>query len=276
MIKHSKNFIDYYQLLGVSNTADIATIKRAYRSQIARHHPDKLHDCSDDMASLLNSAYATLKDIEMRKRYDERWLQYHRQAWLLDKRQQAVQALGLFAQRQAHQWRQRVKSQIPSSVQDNIATEAGRLAARAFEHAKRLWQQLNSSGLPICHISLDLAYHGGQVTFTMNDQAWQAVLPKGLTTGDKISLSHGSDTLTVQIAIDEPNVSVNGKDVYYQAVLQKSDSHAGVQVTLPPPLSLKLGVPAQVHYPTSVRLSGRGLPSIDGSGDLVVIFEVQD
>ena len=30
---------DYYRLLGVADDADTATIKRAYRQHIARHHP---------------------------------------------------------------------------------------------------------------------------------------------------------------------------------------------------------------------------------------------
>lgn len=281
MTKHSgqsDHFVDYYQLLGVTKSADITTIKRAYRSQIARHHPDRADGKPDDgMASLLNAAYATLKDADMRQRYDERWLEYRNRQWLLAKKQQVADTVGSFARQQVDKLGKVIKTQLPPSVQDNLVTGAGRLAGRAIKHAKRLWQQLDhTSELPICHISLHLAYHGGQVTLTVNHQTWQTALPKGLTTGDKITLSRGSDTMTVQIAVSEPNVIVRGKDVYYTATLSQSDIHAGAQVLLPPPLSLQLGVPAHAHYPSSVRLSGRGLPSGDGAGDLVVVFEIQE
>lgn len=280
MTKHSWDsgeFIDYYQLLGVPKSADVATIKRAYRSQIARHHPDRAdgrHD--DEMASLLNTAYATLKDAELRQRYDERWLEYQSRQWLLAKKQQVADTVGSFAKQQVDKLGKVVKSKMPTSVQDNIASGAGRIAGQAIKHAKRLWRQLNhTSELPICQIGLQLAYHGGEVTFTVNHQTWQTTLPKGLTTGDTIHLTRGADTVTVQIAIHDPNVIVRGLDVYYTVALSRSDIDSGAQVLLPPPLSLQLGVPAHAHYPTSVRLSGRGLPSGDSAGDLVVVFEVQ-
>ena len=34
--------MDHYETLGVGRDADAATIKKAYRKLMARHHPDKL------------------------------------------------------------------------------------------------------------------------------------------------------------------------------------------------------------------------------------------
>ena len=55
---------DYYRLLGVADDADTATIKRAYRQHIARHHPDRQANSDEDVVHQLNTAYAILKMIK--------------------------------------------------------------------------------------------------------------------------------------------------------------------------------------------------------------------
>lgn len=285
MTKHSgqsDHFIDYYQLLGVPKSADVATIKRAYRSQIARHHPDRAdgrHD--DEMASLLNTAYATLKDADLRQRYDERWLEHQSRQWLLAKKQQVADTVGTFAKQQVDKLGKVVKSKMPASVQDNIASGAGRIAGQAIKHAKRLWHKLAQAqsmdlpdDLPLCAISLSTAYQGGQISLWVDGRQLQTTLPKGIGHGEVIQVIDADRTYRIRIAIDTPDVQVRDKDVYYTVRISTTEAMIGTQVQLPPPLSLQLSVPAHAYYPTSVRLSGRGLPSGDGAGDLVVVFEL--
>lgn len=105
------NHHDHYQTLGLPRTADIDAIKRAYREQIRKYHPDQLAGerarlaRGDDIQALrdiekrirqaktmtqrINTAYAVLSDAARRRDYD---------AWLADtntaKASQAV-----------HEWR---------------------------------------------------------------------------------------------------------------------------------------------------------------------------
>lgn len=291
MSKSSGDFIDYYQLLGIAMTADIATIKHAYRTQIARHHPDRAADGDAQMARLLNTAYATLKDTDARKAYDARLLQHRQKLWLSAKKYQFVDTVTNFAKRQSQKFSDKLGEKFGDKFAENFteqfAEKAGQWAGQAVQnataHAKRLWERLGKHSslsdlpddLPICAISLDTAFGGGQVRLHVGERVLQASIPKGLSHGEVLRIADGDDVIAVRIVIDTPNVSVCGADVYYTAQISGEQARTGAQIELPTPLSLRLTLPADATYPTSIRLSGRGLPRDDGAGDLVVVFAVR-
>lgn len=61
---------DYYEVLGVSKSASADEIKRAYRKQAMKHHPDK-HGGDDTQIKEINEAYEILKDKSKRAEYDQ-------------------------------------------------------------------------------------------------------------------------------------------------------------------------------------------------------------
>jgi molecular chaperone DnaJ len=63
---------DYYEIIGVARGATLVEIKKAYRAQAQRFHPDLNPDdrVAEDKIKELNEAYATLSDPERRARYD--------------------------------------------------------------------------------------------------------------------------------------------------------------------------------------------------------------
>jgi curved DNA-binding protein CbpA len=66
---------NYYQILGVSSSAKLDDIKKAYRKLARTNHPDKAQDENDkkrleEEFAAITTAYNTLKDEEARKAYD--------------------------------------------------------------------------------------------------------------------------------------------------------------------------------------------------------------
>jgi DnaJ-class molecular chaperone len=60
--------MDYYSILGVPKNADDKTIRKAYKIQSMKHHPDRGGD--EEQFKKVNEAYQTLKDPQKRAAYD--------------------------------------------------------------------------------------------------------------------------------------------------------------------------------------------------------------
>lgn len=60
---------DYYDILGVPRAASADDIKKAFRKQARKHHPDA--GGSEERFKEINEAYEILSDDEKRKQYDE-------------------------------------------------------------------------------------------------------------------------------------------------------------------------------------------------------------
>ncbi len=62
---------DYYEILGVSRTADEKELKKAYRNLARKYHPDVNKDPgAEDKFKEINEAYSVLSDSQKRAQYD--------------------------------------------------------------------------------------------------------------------------------------------------------------------------------------------------------------
>jgi len=73
------NFIDYYELMQISYSAQHETISRVYKMLATRYHPDNPETGDTDHFLKLQKAYAVLSNPERRAAYDDEWkLHYQR------------------------------------------------------------------------------------------------------------------------------------------------------------------------------------------------------
>jgi curved DNA-binding protein CbpA len=63
-------FVDHYEILQISPNADIETIRRIYRIQAQRFHPDNLDTGNAEIFRQLSDAYEVLIDSDRRAAYD--------------------------------------------------------------------------------------------------------------------------------------------------------------------------------------------------------------
>jgi len=74
---HDFEHLDYYELLNISRDASLEDIKRAYRQEIVRYHPDRNMSAAPDArdyaihrSQRINEAYRVLGDFHMRTAYN--------------------------------------------------------------------------------------------------------------------------------------------------------------------------------------------------------------
>tara|TARA_B110000014_G_scaffold242151_1_gene211526 strand:- start:572 stop:1435 length:864 start_codon:yes stop_codon:yes gene_type:complete len=70
MLKN-KTLPNYYEVLGITQSATSNEIKEKFRLLAKEWHPDKRKDSSDEKMSEINNAYEVLSNPELRDKYDE-------------------------------------------------------------------------------------------------------------------------------------------------------------------------------------------------------------
>jgi len=89
-VKTEPNYVDYYEVLQVSQSADSETVERVYRLLAKRYHPDNSSSGDEDRFRAIREAFEVLSDSERRARFDVRYDQQAGTRWQIFNQDEAL------------------------------------------------------------------------------------------------------------------------------------------------------------------------------------------
>src|SRR5947207_2090497 len=81
MASSGDTFVDYYELLEISQNAQPDTVNRVYRLLAQRYHPDNQETGDASKFGLIFEAHRVLSDAQLRAAYDVQYEQRRAQRW---------------------------------------------------------------------------------------------------------------------------------------------------------------------------------------------------
>ncbi|MGW3645612.1 DnaJ C-terminal domain-containing protein [Streptomyces sp. NPDC000878] len=274
---------DFYEVLGVSRTADRDEIQRAYRTLARRYHPDVNKDPeAEERFKEINEAFSVLSDPEQRARYDRFGEDFRKVPEDWEERVAAGAGTG-----NGFRWTTgggpRVRYSTAGFEGEGVDVEdlfgslfggAGRMRVPGADQEAEL------------PLTVEEAYRGGRRTVTLagptGQRRYQVDVPPGTTDGQRIRLAGeggrgsgdgapaGDLYLRVRIR-PHPEFRLDGRDVHVTLPVTPWEAALGATVPVPTPsgATAKVTVPAGSSSGRRLRLRGEGMPGPRGAnGDL--------
>ena len=278
---------NYYEILGVPETATEDQIKRAYRKLARRHHPDRNPDDPEAETTFkeVQEAYETLRDPERRKTYDRRRknpFEGFRFGPGPD-----ISGTGFYRTPDGTYVR------VESTGTDPFGPGAGfgDLFEQFFSGAgpRGYSARKPRSGKDveaILSLSFEDALRGGPRTVSLpGGETVRIDVPPGVRPGFKIRIKgrggrgeggpHGDLYVVFDVA-DDPRFQRKGNDLYMTERIGAFEAILGTERRIRDAYgnTLKLKIPAGTQPGQTLRLRGQGVRTPKKQGDLLVTIEV--
>jgi curved DNA-binding protein len=283
-------YVDYYKILGLDKTASADDIKKAYRKQARKHHPDLNPNDPEAVKFFqqINEANEVLGDPEKRKKYDQYGADWkHGEQFEEARRQQQSQGRSRgnpFGQGQGSEYYSfdgddHDYSDFFASMFGNRGGGGGGRQTRFKGQDYRASVQLNLSDIFKTH----------KQTFTINDKNIRVTVPAGIEDGQEIKIAgygapgqHGGPNGDLYITFSIHNntgFTRKGNDLYADQPLDLFTAVLGGEEMIDTVSGkVKLKVAPETQNGTKVRLKGKGVPVYKKEGvygDLYVTYQVQ-
>jgi len=272
---------DYYQTLGVDRTASADDIKKAYRKQVRKYHPDvSKHKDADAKTKEINEAYEVLGDADKRAAYDARGRAYAGAQYAGEQFDASPDWNGHF--------------DFGGAGADEFFAD---LFAKAGGSRRGGFQMRGDDIHAAITVDLADAYHGatrtvnlrvphqdGRGRTALRDKTLNVSIPRGVTPGQQLRLAgqghdgHGGAGpgdlyLEIQFSTDA-RYRVDGAHVYETVPVTPWEAALGGSVSVQTPSGkVEVAVPAGSQSGRKLRLKGKGIPS-STPGDLFLVLEV--
>ncbi|TXD82845.1 J domain-containing protein [Subsaximicrobium wynnwilliamsii] len=277
-------FIDYYKILGLDKGASTAEIKKAYRKQARKYHPDL--NPNDKEAEVkfkqVNEANEVLSNAEHRKKYDkygENWK--HGDAYAQAEQQQRQQQ----GSRQYAGNAQGFEGFGDGEYSDFFESMFGGGFSNRGSNVKYRGQDFNAQ----LQLNLKDVYTAEKRVLTVNGKNIRLTIPAGITNGQIIRIKgkggagqnggpHGDLLIEFQI-LNNTDFKRDGANLYKDVELDLYKAVLGGELTVNTfDGKAKLNIKPLTQNDTKVKLKGKGFPKYkkeNQHGDLYINFKVQ-
>ncbi|MCZ4242532.1 J domain-containing protein [Pedobacter punctiformis] len=277
-------YIDYYKILDINKNASADDIKKAYRKQARKNHPDLNpgNEEANKKFQQINEANEVLSDPEKRKKYDK-----YGKDW-----QHAEQFEAQQQQQRQYQSQGNSGNGYSSYSGGFGGDDFSDFFSSMFGGGGRSSRQSPFKGQDYnAELQLNLldAYTTHKQTLTVNGKQVRITIPAGVENGQKIKLSGygaaganggppGDLYLTFKIK-DDARYKRKGNDIYVQEDVNLYTALLGGEKIVETPTGkVKLKIAPETQPDTTLRLKGKGFPVYKKEnqfGDLYIKWQVK-
>jgi curved DNA-binding protein len=255
---------DYYEILGLTRSADADEVKRAYRKLARKFHPDVSKEKNaEDKFKEVQEAYEVLRDSDKRAAYDQLGRDFRNGQQF----------------RPPPDWSQRFGSSGGQRFSDlnGFSDFFSSLFGGSGAGAGNFGQTDSDAGH--LDVTVEEAFAGTKRRVTLNEHGRQrqveVQIPAGVTEGQPLRIAAGRTSLIFRIRLRPHHLyDVVGKDVQIELPLAPWEAALGAKVAVPTlGGTVELTVPAGAQSGQKLRLRARGLPG-NPAGDQIVTIKL--
>lgn len=283
----SMDYIDYYEVLGLTKKATQADIKKAYRKLARKHHPDV--NPNDEKAQArfqkLTEANEVLSDPEKRKKYDEHGKNWeHADAYEQARQQQ--QSQGSYGYSNAGGGRQGFEDGEFSDFFESMFGGRGGGTSGFGGARSRSFRGADYQAQLTLQLTEILKSH--KRTIDLGEKKIRITIPAGVEDGQTLRVpgygapgSNNGPKGDLYIAFNiQNNTNFKRDGIHLHATANVPLYTAilgGEQIVETLSGKVKLNIKSETQNGTKVKLTGKGLPkykSVNTHGDLYITYQI--
>jgi curved DNA-binding protein len=278
-------FKDYYAVLGLGKTATPEEIKRAYRKNARKCHPDLNPGDKEAEAKFkdLNEANEVLSDPEKRQKYDQFGQHWNQPGYSEPQPSRSSGSTVDFDQ--YGDFNSFINDLLGRSSSGGYTSAGRRPSPNDFSSGFRSQAPSPDTEAAIA-LTFSEAFHGVQKRLLLDDEKINVRIPPGAKPGSRIKLKgkgslspfsqqRGDLYLTIKI-LPHAFFEFEGDNLICDIPIRPDEAVLGAEIIIPTPDgSVKIKVPKGTKSGQSLRLRGKGwtLPQ-GGRGDLYAKLQI--